>query len=65
MTNQLDGTTSKSFDKLITPIYKFVKFVIETSSKVRESLTYNKLINDPIYRSRQRKTIDEKLCNLD
>ena len=63
----LGETISKSLlrDRLIRFLYKFAKSVIETSNKVREPKTYNKIINHPIHANRWRKAMDKKLWNLD
>lgn len=45
--------------------YKPVKFLTETSDKVYDFKTYDKAINNLIYKNRQRKIIDKKLWNLD
>lgn len=44
--------TSKNFNKIIKSIYKFAKSVIGTTSKVRKLMTYNKVINNLIYRNK-------------
>lgn len=59
-----DGTTSKSLDELVRPVRKFVKSVTETSSKMRELFSYNKVVNNLIYESRWRQAINENLWNL-
>lgn len=50
----LSGTTGKNpLDKLVRPAYtEFAKSVTETSSKMREPMTYNKVISNPIYENR-------------
>lgn len=62
----LDGISNKNSlrNRLVKSAYKVAKSVIETSSKVQEPKTYNKAINNPIYR-RWRKVINKKLLNLD
>lgn len=50
---------------MVRPVYKFVKLVIKTSSKIRKPIIYNKAINNLIYRNRWCKTIDKELYNLD
>lgn len=52
-------------ERLKRSMYEFVKSVIEASSNVKESKTYDKTINDPIYDNRWQKAINEKLWNLD
>ena len=51
-------------DKLVRPVYKFVKLVTETSSKVQEPKTYDEAINDLIHENRWQEAIDEELWNL-
>ena len=48
-------------NRLIRPVYKFSKSVLETSSKMREPKTYNKAINNLIYRNRFCKATTEEL----
>lgn len=52
MTDQIGRTTSKSPDRLVRVVDRFVKSVIETKSKVYELLTYNEEVNNLIYKSR-------------
>lgn len=52
-------------DKLIRSMQKLAKSIIETSNKVHEPKTYNKIVNNPINRNRYQKTINKKLWNLD
>lgn len=62
----LGRTSSKNFlrNGLIKLAYKFTKSVIETSSKVHKSITYNKVITNPIYRNKWRESMDKELWNL-
>lgn len=55
------GTTGESPRRLVRPTRKLTKLVTETSSKVREPKTYDEAIDDPIYRNKWRKAIDEEL----
>ena len=50
----LDGTTGEnSSDRLVRSVHlKFAKSVTETSSKMRESKTYNEANINPVYRNR-------------
>ena len=63
----LSGTLGKntSAERLIKPTLEFVKSVIEISSKVQDSKTYNEAISNLIYGNRWRKVIDKELWNLD
>lgn len=46
-------------------MYKFVKLITETSSKIFEFMTYNKIIKIFIHVSRWRETVEKELQNLD
>lgn len=48
-------------NELVRPTYKFIKVFTITNCKVYKCKTYNKTINNLIYRNRWRKTINEKL----
>ena len=50
----LDGTIGENplEEQLVRPMYGFPKSVTKTSSKIQEPKTYNKAINDPLYRNR-------------
>lgn len=69
LTSKIDliGISGKSplENRLVRLIYKFSKSIIETSSKVRESKTYDKAINDFIYMNKQHKVVHEELLNFD
>lgn len=59
----LGGTLGKNLlrNRLVRLARKFAKSVTETSSKVQKPKTYDKAINDPIYRNRWYEAIDKKL----
>lgn len=59
----LGETLNKNYlrSRLKRLLYKFAKSVTKTSSKLQESKSYNKAINDLIYNDRQQKTIDKEL----
>ena len=46
-------------------MYKFLKSVTETSSKIQESKTYNKAIYDLMHGNWWRENINEEVCNLE
>ncbi len=51
----LDKVPNKNFlvkDKLIKPVYKVAKSIIKTNSKVQETKTNNKKINNFIYENK-------------
>lgn len=54
-------TKNESLNELVRPAHKFAKSWTETSSKVREPLTYNKVINNSVYGNRWREIINEEL----
>lgn len=45
----------------VKSIHKFAKFLIKTSSKIYELKTYNKIIDNLIYKNKWRKVINKKL----
>lgn len=47
--------------KLVRPMYKFAKSVIETSRKMGKAKTYNKTFNNSIPGNRWREAVDEEL----
>lgn len=49
----LDKTLIKKLlrNELVRPICKFVKLVTKINNKVQEFKTYNKAINNPIYKN--------------
>lgn len=49
----------------VKPAHKFAKFLIQTSNKVHKCKTYDKAIDDLIYRIRWCKAINKKFWNLD
>lgn len=51
-------------DKLVSPISECAILVTETNSKVREPITYNKAIDNPINDNMWRKVVDEVLWDL-
>lgn len=60
----LRGTLGKNLlvkDRLVRFVYKFVKSVTKTSSKVQESKIYDKATHNLIYRNRWQEVIDKKL----
>lgn len=59
----LDKISSKNYLKnnLIKPIHKFIKLNTKTNSKIQELKTYNKVINNFIYKNKWHKAIDKKL----
>lgn len=52
MTNWQNKMTSKSSDRLIKLVVKFVKSVIKTNNKVHKLLTYNEAINNLIHKNK-------------
>lgn len=64
-TNRDGGTPDKSSNGLVRLAHKLAKSLTETSSKVRELLTYDEAINDPVHKNKWRKAIDEEFSNLD
>lgn len=52
-------------DKLVKSVYKFIKLISETNSRMREPRTYNEVINNLIHKNNWRDAIDEELWNLD
>lgn len=58
----LDRILSKNSlaDELIKCVYKFVKSIIKTSSKVQELKSYNEAINNLVHENRWQEVIDEK-----
>lgn len=50
--------------RLVRLICKFAKSVIETSSKIQESKTYNKAISDFIHGNKWWEIVDKELWNL-
>lgn len=54
---------SKNFiaNKLIMFIYKFVKSVTKIKSKMQKLKSYNKVINNLIYKNKKYKAIDKRL----
>lgn len=57
--------TDLSIGSDIKLAHKLAKFLIETSSKIHEPKTYNKAIDNLIYKNKWRKAIDEEFQNLD
>lgn len=59
----LGGILGKNLlsERLVKPMHEFAKSVTETSSKMQESKTYNKAINNPIHRNRWQEVIDKEL----
>lgn len=51
-------------EELVRSICKFAKSVTEISSKIQESKTSDKAINNPVHRNKWQKIMDEKLWNL-
>lgn len=51
----LGKTTDESLKVLVRSVDKFAKFVIKTISKVYEPSTYDKAINNQVYKSRWKK----------
>lgn len=52
-------------NELARPMYKFVKLFTITNCKVYKRKTYNKTINDLIYRNKWHKAINKELWNLE
>lgn len=50
--------------ELVRSLYKFVKLVTKTGSKVQKPKTYNESINNLSYVNKQQDVIDEKFWNL-
>ncbi len=64
-TDRLGGTTGESPNGLVRPAHEVAKSLTETSSEVREPLTYDEAMDDPIHGNRWREAIDKELWNLD
>lgn len=54
-----------SLERLVRLAYEFAKSVTKISSKICEFKTYDKTVNNLVYRNRWQKAIDEELQNLD
>lgn len=46
MTNRLDETIGKNFNRLVELAHKFNKSMIKSNSKVHKPLTYNEIVNN-------------------
>lgn len=58
----LNRTSGKNpINGLIRPAQELAKLVTKTSTKKQEPKTYDKVINNPIYDNRWKKTVDKEL----